>query len=84
MRTPEAVYRSPEKLARAWEMRRADRQRFVGFFGADLVLVPGDQSQERLNRFHEVCRDEVLRTTPGAWARASYLLDCSQTRTAQR
>ena len=66
MRTPEAVYRSPEKLARAWEMRRADRQRFVGFFGADLVLVPGDQAQERLNRFHEFCRDEVLRTTPGA------------------
>ena len=53
MRTPEAVYRSPEKLARAWEMQRADRQRFVGFFGADLVVVPGDQAQERLNRFHE-------------------------------
>ena len=53
MRTPEAVYRSPEKLAQAWEMQRADRQRFVGFFGADLVVVPGDQAQERLKRFHE-------------------------------
>jgi hypothetical protein len=70
MRTPEAVYRSPEKLAQAWEMQRADRQRFVGFFGADLVVVPGDQAQERLNRFHEFCRDEVLRTTPGAARRS--------------
>jgi hypothetical protein len=70
MRTPEAVYRSPEKLARAWEMQRADRQRFIGFFGADLVVVPGDQAQERLNRFHEFCRDEVLRTTPGAARRS--------------
>jgi hypothetical protein len=66
MRTPEAVWRNPEKLARAWEIQRADRQRFIGFFGADLVVVPGDQVQERLNVFHEFCRDEILRTTPEA------------------
>ncbi len=58
-------YRNPEKLARAWEIQRADRQRFIGFFGTDLVVVPGDQVQERLHEFHEFCRDEVLRTTPG-------------------
>jgi hypothetical protein len=66
LRMPEAVYRNPEKLARAWELQRADRQRFIGFFGADLVVVPGDQAQERLNKFYEFCRDEVLRTIPGA------------------
>jgi hypothetical protein len=66
MRTPEAVYRNAEKLAKAWEIQRADRQRFIRFFGADLVVVPGDQAQERLHAFHEFCRDEVLRTTPGA------------------
>jgi hypothetical protein len=66
LRTPEAVYRNPEKLAKAWEIQRADRQRFIGFFGADLVVVPGDRAQERLNAFHEFSRDEVLRTTPGA------------------
>jgi hypothetical protein len=66
MRTPEAVWRNPEKLAKAWEIQREDRQRFIGFFGADLVVVPGDQVQERLNGFHEFCRDEILRTTPGA------------------
>jgi hypothetical protein len=66
LHTPEAVYRNPEKLARAWEIQRADRQRFIRFFGTDLVVVPGDQAQERLNEFHEFCRDEVLRSTPGA------------------
>ena len=66
MHTPEAVWRNPEKLAKAWEIQREDRQRFIGFFGADLVVVPGDQVQERLNAFHEFCRDEVLRTTPEA------------------
>src|SRR6266511_996878 len=66
LRTPEAVYRNPEKLAKAWEIQRADRQRFIGFFGADLVVVPGDQAQERLNKFHKFCRDEVLRTSRGA------------------
>src|SRR6266511_2208457 len=46
-------------------LRLADRQRFIGFFGTDLVVVTGDQVQERLHEFHEFCRDEVLRTTPG-------------------
>jgi hypothetical protein len=66
LRTPEAVYRNPEKLVKAWEIQRADRQRFIRFFGADLVVVPGDQAQQRLNEFHEFCHDKVLRTTPGA------------------
>jgi hypothetical protein len=66
LRTPEAVYRNPEKLAKAWEIQRAERQRFIGFFGADLVVVRGDQAQQRLNEFHKFCRNEVLRTTPGA------------------
>jgi hypothetical protein len=59
-----------EVQRRAWEMQRAARQRFIGFFGADLVVVPGEQAQERLNRFHEFCRDQVLRTTPGAARRS--------------
>jgi hypothetical protein len=71
MRRPEAVYRNPEKLAKAWEIQRADRQRFIRFFGADLVVVPGNQAQQRLNEFHEFCHDEVLRTTPEAARRGS-------------
>ena len=52
LRTPEVVFRNPEKLAVAWEQQRADRDRFIRFFGADLVVVPGDQAQERLNAYH--------------------------------
>ena len=48
------------------EILLADWHRFIGFFGADLVVVPGDQAQERLNEFYEFCRDEVLRATPRA------------------
>jgi hypothetical protein len=70
LRTPEAVFRNPEKLASAWEQQRADRERFIRFFGADLVVVPGDQAQERLNAYYAFCREEVLRSAPGAASRA--------------
>src|SRR6266516_7123898 len=33
--------------------------------------ISGDQAQERLNEFHEFCRDEVLRSTPEAARRRS-------------
>jgi len=58
--TPEAVFRNPEKLARAWEHQRAHRARFVQFFGTDLVVLPGEQVQERLDTYYTFCRDAVL------------------------
>jgi hypothetical protein len=51
LRTPEAVFRNPEKLALAWEQQHADRERFIQFFGTDLVVLPGDEVQDRLNEF---------------------------------
>ncbi|GAA2487420.1 hypothetical protein Ahu01nite_024840 [Winogradskya humida] len=60
LRTPEAVFRNPDKLALAWKQQRADRDRFVRFFGADLVVVPGEQAQDRLNAFYAFCREEIL------------------------
>jgi hypothetical protein len=66
LRMPEAVFRNPEKLAVAWAQQRADRERFIRFFGADLVVFPGDQVQERLNAFHAFCREELLRAAPRA------------------
>lgn len=64
LRTPEAVFRNPEKLAQAWEHQRADRARFVDFFGTDLLVVPGEQVQERLDGYHTYCRDTVLGPEP--------------------
>ena len=60
LRTPEAVFRNPEKLALAWKQQRADRDRFIRFFGADLVVVPGDQAQDRMNGYYRFCREEIL------------------------
>jgi hypothetical protein len=64
MRTPEALFRNPEKLARAWEQQRTDRERFIRFFGADLVVVPGEQAQDRLNAYYGFCREEILGPEP--------------------
>jgi hypothetical protein len=64
LRTPQAVFRNPEKLAQAWEHQRADRARFVEFFGTDLLVVPGDQAQERLDGYYTYCRDTVLGPDP--------------------
>src|SRR4051812_14068006 len=71
LRTPEAAFRNPEKLARAWELQREDRQRFIRFFGADLVVVPGEQAQRRLDEFYAFCQEEILREHPAAARRAS-------------
>jgi hypothetical protein len=66
LRAPEAVYRNPEKLAKAWEFQRQDRERFVRFFGSDLVVVPGEQAQDRLGEYWAFCREEVSRTATPA------------------
>ena len=58
-------------MTRAWELQRADRQRFVRFFEADLVVVSGHQAQRRLDEFYAFSREEVLRTAPEAARRAS-------------
>lgn len=64
LRTPEAVFRNPAKVALAWERQRADRARFVEFFGTDLLVVPGEQAQERLDGYYAYCRDTVLGPDP--------------------
>lgn len=66
LRHPEAVYRNPERLARAWELQRAERQRFIRFFGADLVVVPGEEAQRRLDEFAAFSYEEIRRASPEA------------------
>ncbi len=59
LQVPEAVFRNPEKLARAWEHQHAGRDRFMRFFDADLVVLSGDQAQERLDAYHRFCHAEL-------------------------
>ena len=70
LRSPEAVYRNPEKLARAWELQRQERQRFIRFFGTDLVVVPGEQAQRRLDEFYAFRLQEILHEHPEVAHRA--------------
>jgi hypothetical protein len=66
LRSPEAVYRNPEKLAAAWQIQRENQDRFVRLFGSDLVVVPGDQTQQKLDQFWAFCREEVGGGEPAA------------------
>jgi hypothetical protein len=51
MAHPELVLRNPAKVARAWEIQRRERDCFVEFFGADLVVIPGPHLQDRWDEF---------------------------------
>jgi len=65
MNDPELAFRNPTKLARAWELQRADRERFVRFFGSDLVVMAGDEFDDRMRAFREACRSEIAGDRPG-------------------
>ena len=60
MAHPEAVFRNPSKLEQGWELQRKDRERFVRFFGTDMVVMPGTGLVVRMREFAVFCRDEVL------------------------
>jgi hypothetical protein len=42
------TFRNPEKLKLAWDFQRQERDAFIAFFGADLVVVPGRALVERM------------------------------------
>lgn len=47
-RYPALVFRNPDKLELAWELQRQERDHFIAFFGADLVVFPGHELAERM------------------------------------
>jgi hypothetical protein len=65
MRSPELGFRNPDKLARAWELQRADRDRFVRFFGSDLVVLRGEEVEDRMRAFREFCHREITADLKG-------------------
>ncbi len=60
MRHPKWAFRNPDKLARARQQQSAEHDRFVQFFGADFVVIPGAQLTERMRSFYTFCRDQVV------------------------
>jgi hypothetical protein len=57
---PQSVFRNPSLLERGWELQRSDRERFVRFFGTDMVLMPGTELAERMRQYAAFSRSEVL------------------------
>jgi hypothetical protein len=59
MSAPEAVFRNLEKLARGWELQEEDRQRFIRFFGSDLVVLPTREVEQRMVDYYSSANREV-------------------------
>ena len=60
MRYPKRAFRNPDKLARARQLQRTEHDRFVQFFGADFVVIPGAQLTERMRSFYNFCREQTV------------------------
>lgn len=56
---PEAVFRNPEKLARGWKLQEEDRQRFIGFFGFDVVVLPTREVEQRMVDYYSSAEREA-------------------------
>jgi hypothetical protein len=61
---PALMFRNPDKLARGWEMQRAERDRFIRFFGTDLIVLPGEQLADKMRQYQEFSREERLAALP--------------------
>jgi hypothetical protein len=57
--SPALVFRNPDKLAQGWELQRKERESFVDFFGADLVVLAGHELVERMQAFMHFRTHEV-------------------------
>jgi hypothetical protein len=64
LRQPALMFRNPDKLAHGWELQRAERDRFVRFFGTDLIVLPGHELDEQMRQYQEFSRKELLATLP--------------------
>jgi hypothetical protein len=60
MRHPKRAFRNPDKLARAQQLQSTEHDRFVQFFGADFVVIPGGQLTERMRSFYTFCREQTV------------------------
>lgn len=57
---PELAFRNEDRLQRAWELQQKDRDRFIRFFGADMIVLPGTQLPDRMRDYYAFSRRETL------------------------
>ena len=63
-RQPELVFRNPEKVEQGWKQMREDRAAFVEFFGADELVLPPVEAEERLNAYYRHQQEAALARQP--------------------
>jgi hypothetical protein len=51
LKHPRLVFRNPEKLAQGWELQRWERERFIEWFGSDLVVLDGSELAGRMEAY---------------------------------
>lgn len=59
-REPDLVFRNQEKATQGWAYMRRDREEFVTFFGADELVLPTTEAEDRLNAYYQMRRDSAL------------------------
>jgi hypothetical protein len=64
-RRPELVFRNPEKIEQGWKQMREDRAAFVEFFGADELVLPPAEAEDRLNAYYRHQQEAALARQPG-------------------
>lgn len=48
---PELVFRNPAKVEQGWTLQRQEREHFINFFGADLIVLPRGELTERYEAY---------------------------------
>ncbi|MPY98204.1 MAG: hypothetical protein GEU97_09435 [Actinophytocola sp.] len=66
MASPGLLYRNPERLRRSWEMQERQRQRFIEFFGSDLVILPPADVKRQMTEYYLRLRAEAAGGDPAA------------------
>ena len=51
LKSPELVFRNPERLQRGWELQAAERAAFIDHFGSDMVILDVADAAKRLPEF---------------------------------
>ena len=56
---PDRVFRNPDKAVEGWAHMRKDREEFLAFFGADELVFPTAEAEDRLNAYYGMRRDAL-------------------------
>lgn len=68
MRHPAQAFRNPERLAKAFEIQREQHEKFVEYFGDDMVILPAAAVEGRINEFQQWADRERRAALAGAGA----------------